>query len=255
MRMRSSIFRLYSSVTEYTTFLYSAVTEKRVSAPEAHKTYLLNPAVKQIKEKFLTVMDTLENKGPTSQLWLRYFKLICLLQRYIDAESSGDVESHIKIVQLMTSFLFASGHHLYAKACILYIQQLLNLKEIMDIVEYDKFCKKGFHTIRRSNRFWCGVWSDMTIEQVLMRAIKCSGGLTHGRRLTENVIGKWVLSRVAVLEVGNAMELFCNLTFSSSKQHVDNWVFRKSRDADDLMKVLEKCQLTQSICNRKGVNG
>ena len=114
---------------------------------------------------------------------------------------------------------------------------MVNLKESMDIVEYDKFCKQGFHTIRRSNRFWCGLWSDMTIEQVLMRSMKCAGGLTHGRGLTENVIGKWVLSRAAALEVSNAIELFCNMTFATSEQHVDNRVSRISRDADDLKKL------------------
>lgn len=107
----------------------------------------------------------------------------------------------------------------------------------MDIVEYDKFCKQGFFTVRRSNRFWCGVWSDMTIEQVLMHAIKCSGGLTHGRGLTDNVIANWILSRAAVLEVGNAVELFCDVTFASSEQHVDNRKSRISRDSDDLTKV------------------
>ena len=38
MRIRSSIFTLYSSVTEYKNIpLLSAVTEKQVSVPEAHK--------------------------------------------------------------------------------------------------------------------------------------------------------------------------------------------------------------------------
>lgn len=198
---------------------------------------LNNPFIKSMREKFLTAIENVESFGPTSKLWIQYFKLISLFQRYIDAERSGNFDLHLQTVKLMIPFFFASGHYLYAKAALLYVQSMFDLKEKMDIVEYDKFCNKGFCTMRRSNRFWSGIWSDMTIEQVLMRAMKCSGGLTHGRGLTENVIGKWILSRVAVLEVGNTMETFCNVTFATSEQHVDNRVSRISRDAQDLAKV------------------
>ena len=40
---------------------------------------------------------------------------------------------------------------------------------------------QGFHTVRRSNRYWAGLWTDLTIEQTLMRAVKSRGGLTRGR--------------------------------------------------------------------------
>ncbi|KAF5283127.1 hypothetical protein FQR65_LT14056 [Abscondita terminalis] len=57
----------------------------------------------------------------------------------------------------------------------------------------------------------------------------------HGCGLIENVIGKWILSRVAVLEiVVNTMEMFSNVNFATSEQHVDNNVSRISRDADEL---------------------
>ena len=31
---------------------------------------------------------------------------------------------------------------------------------------YEQFSRHGFHTIRRSNKFWRGLWSDLIIEQV-----------------------------------------------------------------------------------------
>lgn len=43
-----------------------------------------------------------------------------------------------------------------------------------------KFTENGYFTIRRTDKFWSGVWSDMTIEQTLMRSMKATGGLTHG---------------------------------------------------------------------------
>ena len=51
---------------------------------------------------------------------------------------------------------------------------------------YNSLNKKGFHVIRRSDRFWAGLSSDLVIEQVLMRSVKSSGGLTHGRGMAES---------------------------------------------------------------------
>ena len=66
------------------------------------------------------------------------------------------------------------------------------MKDGMDPDEFQAYTEKGLFIIRRSNRFWCCVWSDMTIEQVLMRAMKVSGGLTRGRGITESTLAKWV---------------------------------------------------------------
>ena len=42
----------------------------------------------------------------------------------------------------------------------------------------------GFHVVlRRSGRYCAGLSTDLIIEQVLMRSIKTSGGLTQGKGL------------------------------------------------------------------------
>ena len=43
----------------------------------------------------------------------------------------------------------------------------------------------GVHFVRRSNRLWAGLSTDLAIERVLMRSLKASGGLTRGRGMTE----------------------------------------------------------------------
>ena len=43
-----------------------------------------------------------------------------------------------------------------------------------------------YFTIRRTERFWGGNFSDQTIEQGLMRLLKTSGGMTHGRGITDS---------------------------------------------------------------------
>lgn len=47
-------------------------------------------------------------------------------------------------------------------------------------MEFHKFCKEGYYTIKRSSKCWCGPWTDMTIEQHLIRSMKTSSGLVSG---------------------------------------------------------------------------
>lgn len=59
--------------------------------------------MKNIK-KILAAIDKLEDNGPTIQLWLQYFKLTYLLQRYIDAERYENFELYLETVQLIIPF-------------------------------------------------------------------------------------------------------------------------------------------------------
>lgn len=56
--------------------------------------------------------------------------------------------------------------------------------------EFEKFTSFGNFTVRRSDKRWPGVWTDMTTEQVLMRAMKTSGGLADGRGMTDAVLNR-----------------------------------------------------------------
>lgn len=58
--------------------------------------------------------------------------------------------------------------------------------------EFKKFSDDSLFTVRRTNKFWSGTWSDMVIEQDLMRQIKVRGGLTHGRGTTDPSLDKWI---------------------------------------------------------------
>lgn len=116
---------------------------------------------------------------------------------------------------------------------------MLQLKSDMDRNEYELFTSGGYFTIRRSDKFWSGMWSDMIIEQFLMRSMKTQGGLTHGRGMGDCIIAKFVLTIIILIEVCNSMEAFCDVSYCSSEQHVDSTDARVKRDAPDLMKLLE----------------
>lgn len=62
----------------------------------------------------------------------------------------------------------------------------------MTSAEYEQF--KALFTIRRTDKFWSGTWSDMTIEQSLMRQMKVHGGFMQGRGTTDSALEKWVAS-------------------------------------------------------------
>lgn len=83
---------------------------------------------------------------------------------------------------------------------------MLRLKDEIDPHEFQQITRDGYFTIRRKDIFWSGIWSDMTIEQVLMRAIKSSGGPTHGRGMIENVISRWVSNMPAACHVRECVE-------------------------------------------------
>lgn len=88
---------------------------------------------------------------------------------------------HINTVKQMIPYFHAAGHLLYAKSTQIYLQQMLSLQMKMSNNDFNRFVNKGFFTVRRTDGFFTGNWTDMTIERTLMRSSKSIGGLTHGR--------------------------------------------------------------------------
>ena len=105
--------------------------------------------------------------------------MIDILHSFIKAERTGDWLLHLKSCKEMLPYLAASGHNLYTKFLRLYLQDMCKLKE----EHPDVFLafKNDLHVVRRSERFWAELSSDLIIEQVLMRSVKTTGGLTRGR--------------------------------------------------------------------------
>ena len=91
---------------------------------------------------------------------------------------------HLTVMRRMLPFLAASGHNHYTKSLHLYIQKMDHLEE--QHPEVYQYFMQGFHVIRRSERFWAGLSTDLIIEQVLMRSLTNTGGLTHGGGMGEH---------------------------------------------------------------------
>lgn len=103
--------------------------------------------------------------------------------------------------------------------------------------DYRHFVGTGFFTIRRSEKYWSGIWSDMTIEQTLMRGMKTKGGLTGGRGYTDSVLTKWTKGLPVMQRVSQSVEEFVDVISSTSEQHVDSRPSRQERDNADVAKL------------------
>ena len=79
----------------------------------------------------------------------------------------------------------------------------------------------GRRAVRRSNRFWAGIWSDLVTEQTLMRSIKCTGGLTRGQGFGENVRNLWTMSIGFSAAVHESMTKLSGVYTGSSDPNID----------------------------------
>ena len=102
---------------------------------------------------------------------------------------------------------------------------------------YKQFFEHGFHSVRRSDRYWAGLSTDLVIEQVMMRSIKSRGRLTRGRGFTEAVRLMWVYSMHSCVQVYDAMTSLTGLAHRTSEQHVELTSARRKRDFDDMAVV------------------
>lgn len=192
-----------------------------------------------IVQRFEKQLQVLEANGPTAALWIQYFRMVVLVKQFIKAERSGNWQLHLTTIAKMLPFFHAAGHNNYAVSAHLYLQDMQELEQKMGFRNYHDFVSKGYFTIRRSDKFWSGIWSDMTIEQTLMRSMKSTRGLTRGRGLTDSVLTKWILGMPIMQKVSESIEDFVGIKSSSSEQHVDARPTRQNRDNADVRTLLE----------------
>ncbi|VDI39228.1 Hypothetical predicted protein [Mytilus galloprovincialis] len=98
--------------------------------------------------------------------------------------------------------------------------------------------KDGHHVMRRSDRYWAGLSSDLMIEQVLMRSVKTAGGLTRGRGMGESQRSQWLLSMPACADMNQAIQELTGVGYYTSDQHKEESIARQKRDREDIMSIL-----------------
>lgn len=184
-------------------------------------------------EKYKTL---LAERSPTAKLWLQYIEYVETLKLFIWSERTANWHLHLVAVGKMLNLFAATGHINYAKSSRLYLQQMHNLPTDHPSL-YQCFEQQGFHAVRRSSRYWAGLWTDLVIEQMMMRSIKSRGGLTRGRGMTEFIRLQWVYSLHKCAGIHNAMTTATNLKHKTSDQHIELGISRCKRDFEDLSKI------------------
>ena len=133
---------------------------------------------------------------------------------------------HLAATKSLLNVFAAAGHFHYAKSVRMYLQQM-----------YQSFKDNGYHSMRRGDRYWAGLWSDLIIEQVMMRSVKSRGGLTRGRGFTDNTRHQWVHTAHQCAVIHEAMTATTNSTLGNSEQLVELGTSRRNRDVSDLSTI------------------
>ena len=141
------------------------------------------------------------------------------MQQLVRAERSGYFALHLHVIAQVQPYFHAAGRLQYAKSSQVYLQTMEDLEEKMPSENFNFFSHNGYFTIRHTSKFWSGVWSDMTIEQVLMRAMKTNGGLTRGRQISDSTFGQWVRAVPLCIPMCEALEELAGTHCETSDQH------------------------------------
>ena len=119
---------------------------------------------------------------------------------------------HLQSVYGMLPYFVAAGHRLYAKLAYIYLQMINELQNTHQNI-YKNF-QNGLHCARRRDCFLAGLSTDLMIEQVLMRSVKTSGGLTQGKGLAETQRLVLLMSMPACAEGNDAMQTLTGVRYS-----------------------------------------
>ena len=132
------------------------------------------------------------DQGRTQRLWVQYHRLVQLTKDFIRFERTSDFAGHLSVVCAMLPNFASAAHSQYAKGARLYL-------EVMDLMLpvgsdlHDLFHNHRLHTVRYNESEWAGIWTDLCIEQTLMRSVKSVGGLSGGRLRNEESAQKmWI---------------------------------------------------------------
>ncbi|XP_043503861.1 uncharacterized protein LOC122525249 [Polistes fuscatus] len=194
------------------------------------------PSIISMTADLTAQLGILKNRGPTAQLWVQYFECVVIALQFMEAERSGNWQLHLQSIRKMLPIFHAAGHFNYAKSVQIYLQDMVNLELTMTDGEYRRFTTEGYFTVRRSDKAWCGVWTDMAIERTLNRFFGTD--LKHGRGVTPSVIARFLSVMPSSFSIIECLEDYCGVVSSTSEQHVDLANHRMKRDDDDTKKFI-----------------
>ena len=186
------------------------------------ETFLQIPEVQEIgaalKKRMQELRERDRERSQTAKLWLQYLHHIHVLKRFIIAERTSNWSLHLHSTTDMLNLFAASGHPNYAKNAHLSVQQMMSLSEKHPWL-HEQF-ENAKHAVQRSQRYWAGLWSDLVIEQTLMRSVKSTIGLTRDRSMQEGTHHLWVSSLNHLASINNAMKPLAKSSVKRSEEQI-----------------------------------
>ena len=132
-----------------------------------------NSVIINLVKWFETEKCRLIQNSRTGSLWISYLDYVMVVQNFIRAERTHNWLLHVDATQRMLNLFSATGHNNYAKSCRLYLQTCMDLECNFPKL-YEQFML-GNHTVIRTEKCWSGIWTDLAIEQILMKSMKGRG--------------------------------------------------------------------------------
>ena len=212
--------------------LYEKLQKNTIREKDLEESSVLGKLRSLLSEK----MERLKVLSRTAKLWIQYMEYVNVIKMFIAGERMGNWQLHLDALFEMLNLFAATGHINYAKSARLYLQMMRDLPVTHPDI-HKKFTEDQCHTVRKSDRFWAGLWTDLVIEQSMMRVLKSRGGLTRGRGMTESVISTWIHSMHACASIHNVMTELTQNQHKTCEQHVDLSASRLKRDTRDLAKL------------------
>ncbi|XP_021362244.1 uncharacterized protein LOC110456045 [Mizuhopecten yessoensis] len=223
----------YPELLQSVLALYDNLMSEHYNSSESIES---NESLTEISTMMSDLKEQLQ-RSRTSSLWITFCEMMAILRRFLKAERTGNWDLHLQTTREMLLYFAASGHNLYTKSAYIYLSNMQNLEsEHPDV--YQHF-QDGHHVLRRSNRYWAGLSTDLAIEQVLMKNIKSCGGLTRGRGMDEAQRAQWVLSMPACAEYNSAMQNITGVITRSDDQHKEMSKGRMARDFKDTQTIID----------------
>ena len=101
--------------------------------------------------------------------------------KFIQEEHQGNWELHLQAVSEMLPYFADSGHNNCMKSTHVFTAKVSSPGLAS---RSDQHFQASLHAVTRSDHHWAGLSSELIIDQVLIRSMKTSGGLTRVRDMT-----------------------------------------------------------------------
>lgn len=212
------IFRRAEDKCENVQECVQFITEYSFMSPEDIEELQKDDNYRTITAEFEKELERIEGLNSPCKLWVQYCRMAFIVKDFLYAEKSGDLQLHLDTIERMLPFFHTTGHFPYAKSAHVYLKDMKTLEKHMSESEYKIFTTEGYWTIRGSDKFFSGIFTDQTIEQTFMRLLKFEGGLFR-RGVTESVAHQWIQTFFFTKDLIEGVEKFTNCASAKNYQH------------------------------------